>query len=100
MDTVRIARELGGVSQLLPDDCDGLADAPFNLVDAISTALGFLSFEEFPREERPPRRIWFDPEAMESHWQQVKAKWAGKGDGPSAGPAQENLAARDLIVYG
>lgn len=99
---MRIARELGGVSQLLPAGCDGLADAPYNLVDAISAALGFLGFEEFPREERPPRNIWFNPEAMESHWQRVKAKWAGKGDNFDApfGSSEENLAARDLISYG
>ncbi|GAC1522425.1 MAG: hypothetical protein NVS3B1_07780 [Marmoricola sp.] len=91
------------MSQLLPVECEGLADAPYTVVNAISTALAFLSFEEWPREDRPPKRIWFKPEEMESHWQRVKKQMGSGGandiDRPIEGPAEDNLAARDLISY-
>ncbi len=104
MDVVRIARDLGDVSQLLPENTS-LLDAPFNLVDAIGTTLAFLSMEEWPLEDRPPRRIWFNEKAMKVHWERVKAKMRSGGsddsfDRPIDGPYEENLAASDLISYG
>lgn len=63
----------------------------------------FLSFEEIPDEEdRPPRRIWLDHEALESHFALLKAKREreGKGDTTLEGESVQNAAARDLVAGG
>jgi hypothetical protein len=59
------------VSQLLPDGVDGLADCPYTLHDAILGALRILGYEEFPIEERPPRHMWLDAEALVKWWDEV-----------------------------
>lgn len=99
LDTVRIARDLGDVSALLPEGVRSLADAPYTLHDAIVAALHFLKYEELPKDEQPPKRIWFDNDAMRdwiAHIERVReAKY--KGEKPS-GPTEENDAASDLLV--
>jgi hypothetical protein len=100
LDTVRIARDLGDVSALLPEGVRSLADAPYPVHDAIVAALHFLKYEELPKDEQPPKRIWFDGEAMQQWVANVerrrKEKYSGK-DEPS-GPTEENDAADDLLV--
>ena len=102
MDTIRIARDLGDVSAVLPDGIDSLADAPYNLLTAIGLALIFLSFEEHAPEDRPPKSIWLDKDEMDAHWGSVRRRWREKGssrdyDEPIEDPV-ENLAAKQLIT--
>jgi hypothetical protein len=100
-DTVRLARDLGTVSQLLPPWCRDLMDAPYLLFDAIRTALVFLSFDELPDKERPPKRIWLDGDKLNDWFKQVKrnrdleAKGQGSDDD---GEYEENAAAQSLLV--
>lgn len=73
------------MSLLLPDGITHLADLPHNIHDAIRLALGFLSFEELPQKERPPRHIWLDNERMREWSDMVKRMReeemkGGKGD--------------------
>jgi hypothetical protein len=85
------------VSALLPDGIS-LADAPFNLANAIRMALVFLSFEEHELKDRPPKSIWLDNDALEAHWAAVRRRWkAGDAD---LSDATENAAAMGLIVGG
>lgn len=61
--------------------------------------LGFLSFDELPKDETPPRRIWLEGDLMKAHWAEVerarKAKYGGK-DEAIDGPSERNAAMDDL----
>lgn len=101
LDTVRIARNLGDVSTLLPRGITSLADCPYHIHDAISKALVFLSFgEELAPEERPPKHIWLDPEALKEHFDKVKKMRDEKfgmdkdGPGPIEDPVQNDAASK------
>lgn len=100
MDTVRVARDLGDVSTLLPEGVP-LSDAPHNLVSAIALTLRFLGFEELPLDERPPKRIWLDGEALNAWWEEVerkrKAKYGIDGE-RDAGPMMEQDARSMLLI--
>lgn len=104
---MRIARDLGDVTVLFPQGIRRLYDLPYPLFDAIRYGLMFLSFEELPKDERPPRNIWFDGDEMKK-WnvaveRRRKAKFGGGsdegdiGDVPIDGPVSENAAMRDLF---
>lgn len=60
------------MSLLLPEGITHLADLPHNLHDAIRLALFFLSFEDLPKKEQPPRHIWLDNERMREWSDMVK----------------------------
>lgn len=104
MDTVRLARELGNVSTLFPEGITSVADLPYNLFDAIRLALIFLSFEEMPKDERPPKRIWLDGEKLDEHMKWVEKQREAKHKVDRDGSSQEiedpvqNEAASSLIV--
>jgi hypothetical protein len=87
------------VSALLPEGIEKLHDIPSAMFDAIRMALGFLHFDELPKDERPPRRIWLDPDEMRAHWAKVerirKEKYGGDDD--DEGDWEDNAAAKDLI---
>jgi hypothetical protein len=102
LDTVRIARDLGTVQDLLPEGITNLADCPYNIHDAITKALLFLSFsEELEEKERPPKRIWLDPPRLKKWFEEVKLKreekWGVDGKKEIEDPV-ENPAAKHLIV--
>lgn len=63
--------------------------------------LGFLSFDELPEEDRPPRRIWLEPDLMKAHWAEVKrahkAKYGSKDDEGIDGPSERNSMMDDLL---
>lgn len=99
IDTVRIARDFGTVSELFPPGTENVRDLPWRWFEAIRLAMFFISFDELPEEERPPRKIWLDTEALESHFSALKAKREreAKGDKTLEGEPVQNKAARDLI---
>lgn len=91
------------MSELFPDGVDSLTDLPHKLFDAIRSGLIYLSFEELPAEEQPPRRIWRDGEALNSWFEEVqrkrKAQYGGSGGwDQSIEDPVENQAAKDLLV--
>lgn len=57
----------------------------------------YLGFEEMPEHERPPKKIWQDPEALKGHFDMVKRdREAGtnpnsKVEGPIEEPVQNDL---------
>ncbi len=81
---MRIARDLGNVSLLLPDGIDHLGDCPYPLHGAICSALRILDYEEFPIDERPPRRIWLDNDRLNAWWKEVERKRKVKYGDPAA----------------
>jgi hypothetical protein len=46
---------------------------PYTLHAEINRALRVLNYEEFPIDERPPKRIWNDGKALNEHFEQVEA---------------------------
>ena len=80
------------MSLLLPDGIDHLGECPHTLHEAILTALRILQYEEFPKDERPPRNIWMDSERLADWWEEVDRKRAAKYkiDGNSGHPADED----------
>lgn len=84
MDTVRLARDFGTVRELYPDGVDSLWDLPHPLFDAIRMASIFLSFEELPKDEQPPRRIWDDGDKLKEWFEEVERKRKAKYDSDGA----------------
>lgn len=84
LNTVRIARDIGDISSLFPPGITGVVDLPYTLHEAIRMALTFLSFEQLPSDEQPPKKIWLDGDRMEAHWSAVtqarEDKAKGRGD--------------------
>lgn len=64
---MRIARDCGDISSLFPQGITRLWDLPYTIHNAIRMALYFLSFENLPTKEQPPKKIWLDPEKMK-YW--------------------------------
>lgn len=64
IDTVRLARDFGGIGTLLPPGVKGLWDMPYCLVRPIRFALMVMSWDQLDDHERPPRRIWHDGKAL------------------------------------
>lgn len=77
---------------------------PYNLFEAIRLALIFVKFEEMPKEERPPKRIWLDGEKLEAHMKWVEKQREGKHQVDKDGHSKDiedpvqNSAASMLIV--
>lgn len=61
-----------------------------------------LSWEELPRDERPPRRLWDDDEGLVRHFEQVERdrerKWGSPGSSGAIEDPVDNDAARWLVV--
>lgn len=81
---MRLARDAGDISSIFPPGITRLIDLPYTIHDALLSALGFLSFDELPEKERPPKRIWLDGEKLDAWFAEVKrvreAEIAGHGD--------------------
>lgn len=93
------------MSRLWPEGVDHLAEVPWTWFHAVRLAQVFLSFEELPDDERPPKRIWDDSEALTAHFRWVKQererKYKSGGGGSSSDDDAEdkqNSLARDLVV--
>lgn len=86
------------MSDLLPEGVDDLLDLPFTLAGAIRSALLFLSFDELPREERPPKSIWLDGRRLQEWFDEVRRDRNRELDGKPVDDPVENAAAESLLV--
>lgn len=68
---VRVAKGLNGdYSAFIQGP---IYEAPWDLVSALAQALKVLSwFENLPRDEQPPRHIWWSDELLEDWFEDVK----------------------------
>jgi hypothetical protein len=84
LTTVRIARDCGDISSLFPVGITRLWDLPYTIMHAIRLALVYLSWEQLPKEEQPPKKIWLDNDRLESWFAEVtrnrESKARGEGD--------------------
>jgi hypothetical protein len=92
------------MSLLLPDGVESLHDLPYTIQEAVTMALFFLSFEELPSDETPPKSIWFNGKELKKWWKAVKRKRRQEAglkdddmDKDIDGPVEYNEAVKDLI---
>lgn len=97
---MRIARDFGTVSELLPEGVADVRDMPHTLFDNVRLALHFLSWEELPPEDQPPRRIWLDDELLTAWFEEVKRRREDerKGESRDIDDPVQNEAAKGLLV--
>lgn len=95
LDTLRLARDMGGMEQVLPEGVTAL-DMPHNIFEALRYGSIFVGFDELPADERPPKRIWLDGDALNEWFDDVRRGRARTE--PDIEDPVENEAARDLIV--
>lgn len=67
--------------------------------DAIKAALAWLSYEDLPKKERPPKSIWLDADKIRAWWAEVERNREAemKGEG-STQDMERNAMMDDLIV--
>lgn len=96
---MRFARDFGTVRELFPDGIDSLWDLPWKLAEAIFRALIILSWDNLPKDERPPENIWGDDRAIKEWFDAVEAnrKTDADPDRQIEDPV-DNAAAKGLIV--
>lgn len=98
LSLVRMARDIGDISSIFPPGIQRLTDLPFTHHNAILAALGFLSFDELRKEERPPKSIWLDSEKMELHWEQVKNNREARANGEKDSTMTQNPLMKRLKI--
>lgn len=106
IEAVRVARDTGsGLAGLLPKWARSVVDAPYSLIEHISFALTVLKWRENLDEgEMPPRRIWFEADALREWFDGVEADRRRKMRGEGGDRSQEiedpvqNEAARGLLI--
>lgn len=99
IDSVRIARDHGELSDILPSGVT-LLTAPFALIEAIRMAHVFIGFQDLPEDERPPRSMWRMNEKLVEWFQEVRRRRAREASGdekPIEDPVK-NAAAGSLLV--
>lgn len=73
-------------------------------VNAVKMALVYLSFDELPKEERPPREIWDQGDKLDDWFKAVEKRREEKygKDGDSPGEIEDPVQnqASDLLISG
>lgn len=80
---------------LFPAGVDDISELPYPHFDAINRALTFLTFEELPKKDQPPKKIWLDNEKLNEHFERVRRdREEGNKEGiegPIDDPVQNDL---------
>lgn len=100
LSIVRLARDIGDISSLFPPGITRLIDLPYTIHNAILAALGFLSFEELPEKERPPKRIWLNAKKMKTWWAEVKRVREAEVNGQGDQSSMDKNALTDRLLVG
>lgn len=87
------------MSDLLPAGIRQLRDAPYPLQRAVKRALMFLSFEELPEEDVPPRNIWLANDELADWFKDVRRRQKERMGGKEIEDERQNSAI-DLLVVG
>jgi len=80
---------MGTADLLFPPGVERIDELPAQLFEAIRVSMIYLSFEELPEEDRPPKKIWDDSAKLKLHFQQVKEKRKRQSDPDAAAPIEE-----------
>lgn len=93
---------MGTAHLLLPPGVSDIREMPAPHFDLVRRSLMFLGFEEMPEEDRPPKKIWLDDEALMSHFVRLKEKrkeeTKSNSTTQSSEPMKENSLAKQMIV--
>lgn len=89
-----MARDIGDISSLFPPGVTTLIDLPFTIHQAILAALSFLSYDELPEADKPPKKIWLNQKKMEAWWAGVKERRKAEAEG---GGSQTSMTKGSLI---
>jgi len=97
VDTVRLVRDFGTISELFPEGVDDVRDLPYILFDSIRYAMLFASFDDnLDLDERPPKRVWLDNDKLKAHMEWVRRKRDREMKGESAKKEIEDPVDNDL----
>lgn len=78
---------------------EGIENAPYNLVAAVNEALMVLSwFEKLPKDEMPPRHIWWSGKLIDKWFKDVEKKRKAKSS--SKGPSSTYESADEVPMMG
>jgi hypothetical protein len=92
------------VSELFPAGITALTDLPYTLHEAIVRALLYLSWEELPKEDRPPRKMWLDADELGAWFKAVERRrdeqYGTHNSSSGIEDPVENAAAKDLVSGG
>lgn len=87
---VSAARRAGDFSILYPKGVKRMQDVPWPLQEAINQGLTILSwFENYVPEELPPENLWDDGEAIEEHFNVLRAKKEAEREGYGSGGGED-----------
>lgn len=90
---------MGTAHLLLPQGITDIREMPASHFDLIRRSMIFLSFEEMPEEDRPPRKIWLDDVKLVAHFDRLKEKRKTEAGGDTVpGDMQENPLAKEMVV--
>lgn len=95
-----MARDIGDISSLFPRGITRVTDLPYTIHDAIISALMFLTFDELPDNERPPKTIWLNGEKMKAHWAEVKRMRKAEAEGHGDPGDMTKNALKDKLLVG
>jgi hypothetical protein len=86
---------------LFPVGITDIAELPWTHFEAIRRAFIFLSFEELPEKERPPKKMWLDNEELNRWFENIRReREAGNKpgvEGPIEDPVENPLASQMII---
>lgn len=89
---------MGTARELFPPGIEDIRDMPYRAFEAIRMGMIFLSWEEMPADERPPKRMWLDDERLKAWFDDVKRnrerESGSSGAGPIEDPVQNEIAAK------
>lgn len=97
---VRSAQALGDMSSLFPPGIEKLYDLPFTIHQAILAALNYLSFNELPKDERPPKWMWTDSDQLDKWFKEVERLREAKYNGGGDQSRMESSDLRDRLIIG
>lgn len=80
---------MGTAELLFPPGFDRLDELPAPYFEHIRVSMIYLGFEEMPEDDRPPKSIWQEPDALKRHFDELKANRKRQADPTAAEPIEE-----------
>jgi hypothetical protein len=97
---VRTAEAVGDMSSLFPPGIHSLLDLPYTVHHAILAALNYLSFNELPKDERPPKWMWLDGDKLDEWFKEVERLREAKYNGGGDQSRMESSNLRERLIVG
>jgi hypothetical protein len=86
---------MGTAEMLFPVGVTDITELPYTHFEAIRRAMIFLSFEELPKKDQPPKKIWLDNEKLNGWFERLRREREDGQkpgiDGPIEDPVENDL---------